>query len=77
MGRTLEQVGESIARDRKNRERLMKASPYMTVGDAETVDRIPLIQPDLPDMADLVADLDGAFKSGRITNFGPLVEQFE
>ena len=49
----------------------------MTVGDAETVDRIPLIQPDLPDMADLVADLDGAFKSGRITNFGPLVEQFE
>jgi dTDP-4-amino-4,6-dideoxygalactose transaminase len=49
----------------------------MTVGDAETVDRIPLIQPDLPDMADLVADLDQAFKSGRITNFGPLVEQFE
>lgn len=49
----------------------------MTVGDAENVDRIPLIQPDLPDMADLVADLDRAFKSGRITNFGPLVEQFE
>ena len=27
VGRTLEQVGESIARDRKSRDRLMKASP--------------------------------------------------
>lgn len=40
-------------------------------------DRIPLIQPDLPSVSDLVADLDTAFKAGRITNFGPLVEQFE
>lgn len=41
------------------------------------IDRIPLIQPDLPDVADLVSELDRAFKTGRITNFGPLVSQFE
>ncbi|HEU4320833.1 MAG TPA: DegT/DnrJ/EryC1/StrS family aminotransferase [Acidimicrobiia bacterium] len=41
------------------------------------MDKIPLIQPDLPDVSDLISDLDRAFKSGRITNFGPLVEQFE
>jgi dTDP-4-amino-4,6-dideoxygalactose transaminase len=43
-------------------------------GDAE---RVPLIQPELPELADIAADIDQALKSGRVTNFGPFVSNFE
>ena len=39
--------------------------------------KVPLIKPDLPPFADLESDFQEALASGRITNFGKYVNQFE